>query len=253
MAEENEEDGGGVEEVEEEEICEEGAPGWVVTFGDMMSLLLTFFILLLSFATMDILRYIELAGTIKQGFGLPVKQRVVVIPKAENVIRMEPKIDFNSRKVMEEIIRKLDPNSPTKLTAKVTIEVFESYRGVVVLFPADELFVLGTDKLKPGVDPLLRIVGEQAQKEAEFDLSIEVRRSEDAPMSDQFQDIWALTTAQAVTLNRYFRERKYKEPGRIIAVGRGPAPPSQKPGNRTPITGSTVEFTFLSERLTPKD
>ena len=35
---------------EEEEKCEPGAPGWVVTFGDMMSLLLTFFILLLSFA-----------------------------------------------------------------------------------------------------------------------------------------------------------------------------------------------------------
>ena len=133
MAEENENEGG-VEEVEEEEICEEGAPGWVVTFGDMMSLLLTFFILLLSFATMDILRYIELAGTIKQGFGLPVKERVVVVPKAEHIIRLKPKVDFNSRRVLEELRRKLDPNAPTKRTAKVTIEVFQSYRGVVVLF-----------------------------------------------------------------------------------------------------------------------
>ena len=40
MAEENDDGGGGAEEVEEEEICEEGAPGWVVTFGDMMSLLM---------------------------------------------------------------------------------------------------------------------------------------------------------------------------------------------------------------------
>ena len=30
-------------------ILEEGAPAWVVTFGDLMSLLLCFFVLLLSF------------------------------------------------------------------------------------------------------------------------------------------------------------------------------------------------------------
>ena len=99
MAEENAEEEKKKEEAEEF-ICEEGAPGWVVTFGDMMSLLLTFFILLLSFATMDILRYVELAGTIKQGFGLPVQPKLVVVPKAENIIRMQPKIDFNSRRVM---------------------------------------------------------------------------------------------------------------------------------------------------------
>ncbi|NJL73307.1 MAG: hypothetical protein HC888_18110 [Candidatus Competibacteraceae bacterium] len=33
--------------------CEPGAPGWIVTFSDMMSLLLTFFILLLSFSTVS--------------------------------------------------------------------------------------------------------------------------------------------------------------------------------------------------------
>lgn len=37
----------------EECECEEGAPAWVVTFGDLMSLLLTFFVLLLSFSRMD--------------------------------------------------------------------------------------------------------------------------------------------------------------------------------------------------------
>lgn len=35
------------------EEAEEGAPAWVVTFGDLMSLLLCFFVLLLSFSEMD--------------------------------------------------------------------------------------------------------------------------------------------------------------------------------------------------------
>ena len=254
MAEENENQGG-AEEVEEEEICEEGAPGWVVTFGDMMSLLLTFFILLLSFATMDILRYIELAGTIRQGFGLPVRERVVVIPKAENIIRLQPKIDFNSRKVLEELRRKLDPTSPTKRTAKVTIEVFQSYRGIVVLFPADDLFVPGTAKLKPGAKPLLKIVADRARAEPSFDLSVEVKRPEDAPRAGQYraQGVWALTADQAVTLSRYLRNTENIEGSRIIAAGRGPAPPTQRPGTKGVTRGSTVEFTFLSRVMKPTD
>ena len=55
---------------EEAPPCEEGAPGWVVTFGDMMSLLLTFFILLLSFATMEKIKYKILAGSIQTAFGV---------------------------------------------------------------------------------------------------------------------------------------------------------------------------------------
>ena len=43
------------------------------------------------------------------------------------------------------------------------------------------------------------------------------------------------------------------EAGRVIAVGRGPAPPTQKPGAVKAIKGSTVEFTFLSKVLKPKD
>jgi chemotaxis protein MotB len=33
--------------------CDKGAPRWVTTFGDLMSLLLCFFVLLLSFSEID--------------------------------------------------------------------------------------------------------------------------------------------------------------------------------------------------------
>ena len=62
MAEESDE-GQGVG-LEEEEVCKAGAPEWIVTFGDMMSLLLTFFILLLSFANLEVIKYKILSGSI---------------------------------------------------------------------------------------------------------------------------------------------------------------------------------------------
>lgn len=261
MAEEQEKK---TEEVEEEEVCEEGAPGWVVTFGDMMSLLLTFFILLLSFATMDILRFVELAGTIKQGFGLPVKPKAVIIPKAENMIRSIPKVDFNTKeKIMEELRRKLDPAAPTKQTAKTTLEIFQNYKGVVVLFPAEEIFEPGTARLKASAKPLLTLVLEQVveadkrrqQKKGpdkSFDLLIEVKRPETAPRAPEYQTVWSLTGAQAVAINRFLRGVNLMEPGRIIAVGRGPAPASTKPGSAINPNASTVEFTLITKQLKKK-
>ena len=89
-----------VEEVEQEDelaeevVCEEGAPGWVVTFGDMMSLLLTFFILLLSFATLDKVQFQKLSGVMKDGFGAITRTQRQRIPKADTPITQSriPKI-----------------------------------------------------------------------------------------------------------------------------------------------------------------
>jgi chemotaxis protein MotB len=47
----------------------EGAPGWIVTFADMMSLLLCFFILLLSFSTTDARKFKAVADSLKEAFG----------------------------------------------------------------------------------------------------------------------------------------------------------------------------------------
>ena len=47
-----------------------GAPAWVMTFADLMSLLMCFFVLLLSFSEMDVAKYKEVAGSMKFAFGV---------------------------------------------------------------------------------------------------------------------------------------------------------------------------------------
>ena len=47
----------------EECQCEEGLPLWMATFSDLMTLLLCFFVLLLSFANMDIVKFKETIGS----------------------------------------------------------------------------------------------------------------------------------------------------------------------------------------------
>ncbi len=55
---------------EDEGFQEPTAPAWMATFGDLMSLLLTFFVLLLSFASMDAKRFAEVSGSVRDAFGV---------------------------------------------------------------------------------------------------------------------------------------------------------------------------------------
>ena len=59
------------------------------TFADLMSLLMCFFVLLLSFSEMDVLKFKQIAGSMKFAFGVQNKIEEKDIPKGTSVIAME--------------------------------------------------------------------------------------------------------------------------------------------------------------------
>lgn len=67
----------------------QGLPAWVMTFADLMSLLLAFFVLLFSFSEMDKHIYKELAGSLKDAFGVQRDIKTREPPKGINVIARE--------------------------------------------------------------------------------------------------------------------------------------------------------------------
>lgn len=66
-----------------------GIPAWVMTFADLMSLLMCFFVLLLSFSEMDVAKYKQLAGSMQNAFGVQRDFKVREIPKGTSVIAKE--------------------------------------------------------------------------------------------------------------------------------------------------------------------
>lgn len=66
--------------------CEDGLPAWLATFADLMTLLMCFFVLLLSFAEMDALKYRQVAGAMKNAFGVQRDIKATEIPKGTSVI-----------------------------------------------------------------------------------------------------------------------------------------------------------------------
>lgn len=66
-----------------------GLPLWVMTFADLMTLLMCFFVLILSFSEMDILKYKQLAGSMAHAFGVQRDIEAKDPPKGINIIARE--------------------------------------------------------------------------------------------------------------------------------------------------------------------
>lgn len=66
-----------------------GLPAWVMTFADLMSLLMCFFVLLLSFSEMDVMKFKRLAGSMSQAFGVQQKFKANDPPKGTSIIAQE--------------------------------------------------------------------------------------------------------------------------------------------------------------------
>lgn len=66
-----------------------GVPAWVMTFADLMTLLMCFFVLLLAFSEMDAAKFKQLSGSMKDAFGVQAEIEVRSIPKGTSVVAQE--------------------------------------------------------------------------------------------------------------------------------------------------------------------
>jgi chemotaxis protein MotB len=77
---------------EDQQDCncpDEGLPSYMGTFADLMALLMCFFILLLSFSEMDVIKYKQVAGSMKDAFGVQRTVESNDIPKGTSIIAQE--------------------------------------------------------------------------------------------------------------------------------------------------------------------
>ncbi len=95
-----------------------GAPAWVMTFADLMSLLMCFFVLLLSFSEMDLLKFKQIAGSMKAAFGVQREIKADQSPKGTSFIARE----FTPGRPTPTLIKEIRQNTidETKQTVEFT-------------------------------------------------------------------------------------------------------------------------------------
>ena len=83
--------------------CEDGLPPWLATFADLMSLLMCFFVLLLSFATVDAVRFKKMAESMRDAFGVQRQIPANEIVMGVSVIKQEWSPSVSEQSVITEI------------------------------------------------------------------------------------------------------------------------------------------------------
>ncbi len=193
----------------EEEECEAGAPAWMATFADLVTLLMCFFVLLFAMSTTQQETYKELVQSLRSALGAQT------IPEAGtreglqmNAVPSEeptetPQIDELGgmiQKEMDEIISEvLELVMFNKLGGMVSVTQTET--GIVITMTDMLLFRRGGVRLAPkGLDILEKV----AFVLAKFAYHIKIRGHTDSlPMqSVKFPSNWELSSARAGTVVR---------------------------------------------------
>ncbi|MFC7703718.1 flagellar motor protein MotB [Plastorhodobacter daqingensis] len=80
-------------EDEEEQECPKcpppGAPAWMATFADMATLLMAFFVLILSFAEFNVPKFKQISGSLRDSFGVQRLVPIVEPPKGTTVLSLD--------------------------------------------------------------------------------------------------------------------------------------------------------------------
>lgn len=200
--------------------CEFGAPKWMVTFSDMVTLLLCFFVLLLSFANTDTIKFKEVLGSMQDAFG--VQREVLELGKEGG---MELPIKLESSPTKDEIEKQRLVNLLKSAAGEEGFEKNTLFAIVKSGVKMEIMEMAGQAMFKPGGTDLLdsskRLLRKLIPtiKETVYKITIE-GHTDDSPLrSGRYPSNWELSSARAGSVVRYFIQQGNLDPRRFKAVG----------------------------------
>ncbi|QSZ41688.1 OmpA family protein [Sulfurimonas aquatica] len=184
--------------------CEECLPAWLAAFGDLMSLLLCFFVLLLSMSSMDAKKVSEAIGSLSGAMSVLEGGTKTEISKQ----RIQESTPIESQEETSETVNRVeqaaaDANEMMEESQGPTITVEEAQEGFVIELPAALLFKPGSATIE-NQDALLflkRIALIIEELPNDMDVSVQGHTDDSGPSkSSPFKDNWELSTARAISV-----------------------------------------------------
>ena len=221
-----------------------GAPGWMVTFADLMALMLTFFVLLLSMSVIDVQRFQAALTSLQGSFGQPWHSEdgasgfiigdmrspptplpldeTPPVPDLDTIME-----DIEEAPVAPDLVEPLYEAITDAMSEEIDqgyIEVERSDLQVLVRFEQHVSFPLASADLESAFIPVLDKVAKVLKG---IDGSIVVvGHTDDLPIrTPRFRSNWDLSAARAASVVHYLLENSELPHERVIAAGRADTQP----------------------------
>lgn len=235
--------------------CPKCLPGWLAAFGDLMSLLLTFFVLLLSMSSMDAKKIQEAIGSLagalsvlEGGTKMEISREKVELPSVQQIKISKEKMQ--QKNVVEQFQKTLtEVNEMLKTTGSPDIVLEEAEKGFLLRLPATLLFAPGDARIinDDAVLFLKRIslIVQKLPKNITVD-AIGYTDTTPPPVNSPYKDNWELSAARGVSVVKELIKDGV-DPKRLKASGRASNNPVAS--NATPegrAKNRRVELYFFS-------
>lgn len=202
---------------------DDGLPPWMATFADMMTLLLCFFVLLLSFAEQSEEKYRDALGSIKGAFGVKeiraVSEDMAQFNTSSQATQdLASQISHDERLLLGVIMRIKSLLEDVDMELKEGAGVTADRDGVVFSARSSAMFKPGTAELAEGASEVLDTVIKVLK---DYKLNLVVRgHTDDRPIATRkFPSNWELSAARAAVALDYILSKGVIEVSRAKAVG----------------------------------
>lgn len=177
-----------------------GGSEWLATYGDLVTLLLCFFVLLYSMSVIDSAKFKQAAQSLNE-MGIMFESGSLNPSVGDSIADL----NVNSAKeqmdnIYKEVKDIIDSGGLTK-----DVEVKKVDKGVLLRFKNEILFDIAQADLKPNAKENLRRLGKVLRKHNKI-IKVE-GHTDNVPISNsEYRSNWELSTARAISVVRYFTE-----------------------------------------------
>lgn len=198
--------------------AKENRERWLLTYADLITLLMVFFVLLFAMSTTDAKKFQELAGSLRRAFNVNVLQGNEQVAVSSNGGSGAPSVieqqDFNQLNQVIQQFANANNVPSTELQAQITKE------GISLTISGVLLFYNGTDQIKPDGVTLLQQLG---PKISALPNNVRVEgHTDDIPADNPlYPTNWELSSARAVAVLRFLADQDKVAPQRLSAIGYG--------------------------------
>ncbi|MBM7623513.1 flagellar motor protein MotB [Sporohalobacter salinus] len=203
---------------------------WLTTYGDMMTLLLAFFVLLYSFSSINEQKFKMALESLQGNLGVlkggkTVSSSELITAGVQNNNMGLPRLNRIHQKLTSYLQKK-------KLQDDIKVKMTE--RGLTIRFTGKVLFDLGEAKIKDEADSILDKISDIISR-VPNQIMVE-GHTDNLPISNsRFPSNWELSTARATNVVKYFIEENGIVPAKLSAAGYSkykPVKPNNSSENR---------------------
>jgi len=186
----------------------------MTTYGDMMTLLLTFFVLLLSFSSMRDAKFRRAIGSLKGALGVMPFEQSVIVPEFVPIPQLT---NLQESEIQESLVELEEASSESAVAEAVRLEFTEE--GIHITLSDSIIFDTGEALIKPDIVPVLLAIADLATGWPNIIL-IE-GHSDNVPIfTRQYPNNWYLSSARAIAILEFFSDNGLNE-DKMVPIGRG--------------------------------